>query len=49
MAKRITPVALAALKEALRCIYWYKGDLESFIRFSITSAADARQVIANGV
>jgi hypothetical protein len=38
MAKRMTPVALAALKEALRCIYWYKSDLESFIRLSVTDA-----------
>src|SRR6266571_4292469 len=31
MAKRITPAAIHALKEALSTIYWYKNDLKNFL------------------
>lgn len=31
MTKRIAPAAIQALKEALTLIYWYKGDLRSFL------------------
>ena len=31
MAKRITPGAIQALKEALATVYWYKADLRSFL------------------
>ena len=30
-AKRLTPAAIIALKEALGCIYWYKSHLRSFL------------------
>lgn len=32
MAKRLTPAAIVALKEALCAIYWYKADLRSFLQ-----------------
>ena len=35
MAQRISPVALEALKDALSKIYWYKSELQSFIRNSV--------------
>ncbi len=35
-AKRISPVAINALKEALTNIYWYKSDLRSFIMNTIS-------------
>lgn len=31
MKKKISPVAINALKEALTNIYWYKNDLKSFL------------------
>jgi hypothetical protein len=31
MAKRLSPAALIALKEALAVVYWYKEDLKSFL------------------
>lgn len=31
MSRRIAPAAIQALKEALTLIYWYKGDLRSFV------------------
>lgn len=36
MSKRISVVALQALKEALCTIYWYKNDLRSFLQNCIT-------------
>src|SRR5712691_9900812 len=38
-AKRVAPEAIQALKEALANIYWYKGDLRSFLTASIQDAA----------
>ena len=35
MSKRLSPVAIQALKEALSRIYWYKSDLRSFLQNSI--------------
>ncbi len=35
-ARRIAPVAINALKEALTNIYWYKSDLRSFIMNTIS-------------
>ncbi len=35
--KKISPVAINALKEALTNIYWYKSDLRSFITNTITN------------
>lgn len=35
MSARINPVALEALKEALSKVYWYKSELQSFLRNSI--------------
>jgi uncharacterized protein (UPF0335 family) len=32
MAKRLTPAAIVALKEALCSVYWYKGDLRGFLQ-----------------
>ena len=34
-SKRISPNALTALKNALGVIYWYKEDLESYLRTSV--------------
>lgn len=41
-AKRISPKALFALEEALAVIYWYKADLEKFVR----QVVDAPEVLA---
>jgi len=38
VGKQITPAALGALKAALASIYWYKRDLERFIRLSVSDA-----------
>lgn len=43
MAKRMTPAAIYALKEALSCIYWYKSDLRSFLQHSLGN----RQFVAS--
>lgn len=43
MAKRLSPAAIHALKEALSSIYWYKSDLRSFLQNSI---GDRRLVAA---
>src|SRR6185369_7459721 len=32
MAKRLSPAATVALKEALCAVYWYKADLRSFLQ-----------------
>ena len=37
VTKRIAPVALQALTEALRLAYWYKSDLRRFLHSSITN------------
>lgn len=36
MAKRLSPAAIVALKEALCSIYWYKSDLRSFIHSCVS-------------
>jgi hypothetical protein len=36
MRKKLSAVALQALKEALTCIYWYKSDLRSFLQNCIS-------------
>jgi hypothetical protein len=38
-AKKITPVAIVALKEALTNLYWYKSDLRSFLTSTLTNPA----------
>jgi hypothetical protein len=38
LAKRLTPPAIVALKDALCAIYWYKSDLKSFIHSSVSDA-----------
>ncbi len=38
-AKRVSPAALIALKEALANIYWYKKDLINFIKLSIKNSS----------
>ncbi len=35
MAKRISPAAIHALKEALSTVYWYKSDLRSFLTVAL--------------
>jgi hypothetical protein len=35
MPQRVSPIALEALKDALAKIYWYKSELQSFIRNSV--------------
>lgn len=56
MTKRISAVAIQALKEALCCIYWYKKDLRSFLNNcisdrSVISRADwqgyKRQIVSD--
>jgi len=37
--KRLSPAAIVALKEALCSIYWYKGDLRSFLTNSVSNRA----------
>ncbi len=32
MIKKLSPAAVIALKDALCCIYWYKGDLRQFLQ-----------------
>jgi Restriction endonuclease len=54
VGKRVNRAALGALVEALTAIYWYKGDLERFIRgivrrpeiVSRLTFADAKRVVA---
>jgi hypothetical protein len=36
-AKKIAPAAIVALKEALTNLYWYKGDLRSFLTSTLTN------------
>jgi hypothetical protein len=38
-AKKIAPGAIVALKEALTNLYWYKGDLRSFLTSTLTNPA----------
>jgi len=42
VAKRLAPAAIVALKEALCQVYWYKGDLRSFLQSCIAD----RSVVA---
>lgn len=37
--KKIAPAAIVALKEALTNLYWYKGDLRSFLTSTLTNQA----------
>lgn len=37
--KKIAPAAIVALKEALSNLYWYKGDLRSFLTSTLTNTA----------
>jgi hypothetical protein len=37
--KKIAPAAIVALKEALTNLYWYKGDLRSFLTSTLTNTA----------
>jgi hypothetical protein len=37
MKKKIAPAAVVALKEALTNIYWYKGDLRSFLTSTVSN------------
>jgi hypothetical protein len=39
MAKKYSAVAVQALKEALCSIYWYKSDLKSFLRHTLSNHA----------
>lgn len=45
MAKRVSPLALNSLKEALTHVYWYKRDLLGFLRNSLQ---DNRILVAAG-
>lgn len=38
-AKKIAPAAIVALREALTNLYWYKGDLRSFLTSTLTNPA----------
>ena len=37
--KKVAPAAIVALKEALTNLYWYKGDLRSFLTSTLSSPA----------
>jgi hypothetical protein len=39
MAKRLSPAAIVALKEALCAVYWYKSDLRSFLQQCLSNPA----------
>lgn len=39
LAKKISPSALLALKEALAAVYWYKNDLRAFLSASLSDSA----------
>jgi hypothetical protein len=39
MAKQLSPAAVVALKEALCAVYWYKGDLRSFLQQCLSNPA----------
>lgn len=39
MAKRLSPAAIVALKEALCAVYWYKADLRSFLQQCLSNTA----------
>src|SRR5438552_12562746 len=40
MAKKtVAPAAIVALREALAALYWYKGDLRSFLTSTLTNPA----------
>ena len=39
MAKRLTPAAIVALREALCNVYWYKADLRSFLQQCLSNPA----------
>ncbi len=39
MPKKIAPAAIVALREALTNLYWYKGDLRSFLASTLTNPA----------
>ncbi len=39
MAKRLSPAAVVALKEALCAVYWYKGDLRGFLQQCLSNSA----------
>ena len=38
-SKKIAPAAIVALREALTNLYWYKGDLRSFLTSTLTNPA----------
>jgi hypothetical protein len=38
-SKKIAPAAIVALREALTNLYWYKGDLRSFLTSTVTNPA----------
>ena len=38
-AKKIASSAIVALREALTNLYWYKGDLRSFLTSTLTNPA----------
>jgi hypothetical protein len=39
VAKRLSPAATVALKEALCAVYWYKADLRSFLQQCLANSA----------
>ena len=41
ISKKLAPVALQALREALTHIYWYKSDLRSFLTQCLSDPAHA--------
>jgi len=48
MAKQLSAVAIVALKEALSSVYWYKSDLEGFLRACLSSPTLTSQLNWSG-
>lgn len=48
MAKRLSPTALVALKEALCAFYWYKGDLRGFLQQCLSNPAILAKLNGDG-
>lgn len=48
MAKRLSPAAIVALKEALCSIYWYKSDLRSFLHSCVSDPTILSQLNWDG-
>lgn len=48
MSKQLSAVAIMALKDALSSVYWYKSDLQGFLRLTLSSPSLLSQFDWNG-